>query len=80
MEKTSEIITRDFYWNELTEWINDYVRSCDQCQHNKSPQHAQWRFLKPLETPYTAWDSISTDFITQLLESQGYTQIMVVVD
>jgi hypothetical protein len=36
--------------------------------------------LQPLEIPYAAWTSISTDFITQLPESQGYTQIMVVVD
>jgi len=80
MEKTIEIITRDFYWKGLTEWINDYVRSCDECQHNKSPQHARWGLLQPLETPYAGWNSISTDFITQLPESQGYTQIMVVVD
>jgi len=80
MEKTIEIITRDFYWKGLTEWINDYVRSCDECQHNKSPRHARWGLLQPLETPYAAWNSISTDFITQLPESQGYTQIMVVVD
>ena len=33
-----------------------------------------------LETPFAAWNSISTDFITQLPESQGYTQIIVVVD
>jgi len=80
MEKTIDIITRDFYRKGLTEWINDYVRSCDECQHNKSPRHARWGLLQPLETPYAAWNSISTDFITQLPESQGYTQIMVVVD
>jgi len=80
METTIEIITRDFYWKGLTEWINDYVGSCDECQHNKSPRHARWGLLQPLETPYAAWNSISTDFITQLPESQGYTQIMVVVD
>jgi len=40
MEKTIEIMTRDFYWKGLTKWINDYVRSCDECQHNKSPRHA----------------------------------------
>jgi len=41
MEKTIEIIMRDFYWKGLTEWINDYVRSCDEYQHNKSPRHAR---------------------------------------
>jgi len=45
MEKTIEIITRDFYWKGLTEWIKDYVRSCDECQHNKSPRHARWGLL-----------------------------------
>jgi len=80
MEKTIEIIRRDFYWNRLTEWINDYLRSYDMDQHNKSPRHAQWGLLQPRETPYAAWNSISPDFTTQQPESQDYTQIMVVVD
>jgi len=80
MEKKIEIIMRDLYWKGLTEWINNYVQSCNECQYNKSPQHERWGLLQPLETPYAAWNSISTNFITQLPESQGYTQIMVVVD
>ena len=24
-EKTIELVTRNFYWEKLTEWINDYV-------------------------------------------------------
>jgi len=80
MEKTIEIITRDFNWKGLTECINDYVRSCDDCQHNKSPRGARWGLLQPLETQSAAWNSILTDFITQPPESQDYTQIMVVVE
>jgi len=79
-EKTGEIVTREFYWKGLTAWINDYVRSCDECQHNKSPRHARYRLLQPLQMPFAAWTSISTDFITHLPESQDHTQIMVVVD
>ena len=75
-----EFVTRNFYWERLTDWINDYVRSCDECQDNKSPRHAKYGLLQPLEVPYAAWTSISTEFITQLPESQGCTQIMVVVD
>jgi len=30
-EKTLEIITRDFYWKGLTDWVNDYVRSSTAC-------------------------------------------------
>jgi len=79
-EKTLELVTRNFYWQQLSDLINNYVRSYDKCQHNKSPQHAKYGLLQPLEVPYAAWTSSSVDFITQLPESQGQTQIMVVVD
>jgi len=79
-EKTIEIVARDFYWKKLADRIRDYVRSCDECQHSKSPRHAKYGLLQLLEVPYAAWSPISTDFITQLPEWQGKTQIMVVVD
>jgi len=41
---------------------------------------AKYGLLQALEVSYTAWSSISKDFITQLPESQGKTEIMVVVD
>ena len=40
-EKTIELVTRNFYWAKLVDWINDYIRSCDECQHNKSPPHTK---------------------------------------
>jgi len=80
MEKWSTLVTRDFYWDKLTQYINDYLQSCDECQHNKSPQYARWGLHRPLATPYTAWTSNSTYFITQLPESQADTHVMVVVD
>jgi len=80
-EKTIEIGTRDFYWKRLADWIRDYdVRSCDECQHSKSPRHAKSGLLQLLEVPDAAWSSISTDFITQRPELHGKTQIIVVVD
>jgi len=79
-EKTTELVTRNFHWEKLSEWINDYVRSCDEFQHNKSSRDAKYGLLKPLDVRYAAWTSISVDFITQLPESQGQTQIMVIVD
>ena len=79
-EKTLEIITWDFYWKGLTDWVNDYVRSCTTCQQAKAPRHARFGLLNPLQVPYAAWASTLVDFITQLPKSAGYTLIMVVVD
>ena len=53
-EKTLELVTRNFYWEKLTDWINDYFRSCDECQHNKSPRHTKYGLHQPMEVPYAA--------------------------
>jgi len=72
-ETTIELVTRNLHWDKVSEWINDYVWSCDECQHNKSPRHAKYGLPQPLEVPFAAWTSVSVDFITQLPESQGQT-------
>src|SRR5437588_4899568 len=64
----------------MEETINEYLRTCDPCQRNKSRRHAKYGLLQPLEVPYAPWKSISVDFIVALPESEGKTQIMVVVD
>ena len=50
-----ELVTRNVYWEKLMDRINDYVRSCDECQHNKSPRYAKYGLLQPLEVPDAAW-------------------------
>ena len=79
-DKTEELISRNFHWPGMHEWIRDYVSTCAHCQRNKSTRHKRYGLLDPLELPARAWDSISMDFITELPESKGNTQIWVVVD
>lgn len=75
-----ELVQRNFYWPHMTEWITDYVGSCDECQNNKSIQHKKYGLLQPLKTRYDRWTSVSTNFMVQLPESWGSTQICVIVD
>jgi hypothetical protein len=42
--------------------------------------HQPYELLSPLELPYAPWRSIAMDFITNLLESEGYDQLWVIVD
>ena len=79
-DKTVELIKRNFYWPSMVNDIEDYVRSCEVCQRTKTPRHARYGLLHPLELAYTPWESISMDFITELPESNGCTQIWVIVD
>ena len=36
MDKTMELVDRNFYWPEMAKDIEDYVRSCQASQKNKS--------------------------------------------
>jgi transposase InsO family protein len=79
-DKTIELVRRDFWWPKMDEWIIDFVRSCEECQKNKTTCHQQYGHLSPLELPYPPWQSIAMDFITDLPESEGCDQLWVIVD
>jgi len=63
-EKTLEIITRESYCKRVSDWVNDYVRSCTTCQQAKAPRHARFGLLCLPQVPYPVWASTSVDFIT----------------
>jgi len=58
----------------------DYVNSCSICARNKSRQHWSYSYLKQLPIPLQPWDSISIDFIEQLPPSDGFTEILMIID
>ena len=78
--KTLELVQRDFYWANMTQFIKDYVSSFYLCNRNKNIYHKQHGFLKPLSIPDGPWASISMDFITQLPTLNSHDSILVVVD
>src|SRR6266705_5283647 len=80
MDKTVELIGRKFYWPGMAGEIEDFVRSCDDCQRNKAPRHKRHGTLHPPELSYSPWDSISMDFIMQLPVSDGCSTVWVIVD
>jgi len=78
--KTLERIKANFWWPGMAQDVEEYVRSCDACQRNKSTRHKKYGLLDPLEIPNRPWDDISMDFIVGLPASGGHTKIWVVVD
>ena len=80
MDKTIEMVDQNFYWLKMGKDIEDYVRSCEDCQKNKAPHHKRHGILHPLEFSYAPRDSISMDFIMQLPKSGGCSTVWVIVD
>ncbi|MBW0567246.1 hypothetical protein O181_106961 [Austropuccinia psidii MF-1] len=47
-EKTLKLVKWDFQWSGMTQFIKDYVLSCQQCSRNKNIHHKKFELLKPL--------------------------------
>ena len=50
-DKTIELIARTFWWNTMHADVRKFVKSCEQCQRNKSSNQKPARLLRPLELP-----------------------------
>jgi len=64
----------------MNERIIDFVRSCPDCQQNKAFHHQPYGLSSPLELPYAPWQSIATDFITELPISDDCDQLWIIID
>jgi len=51
VDKTWELIMRNYYWPKMGKEIRKYVLSCDECQRNKSNNQLPAGLLQPLEIP-----------------------------
>src|ERR1700761_2989445 len=78
--KTLELVSRNYWWPQMSRYIGKYVSTCDMCLQTKPAHQLPIGQLHPLPIPDAPWDTISVDFIVELPESNGKDAIMVVVD
>ena len=78
--KTLELVSRDYYWPRMRQFVNQYIRSCDTCARNKAPQYQPYGLLRPLPIPPAPWSSVSMDYIVELPASDRYDAIYVCMD
>ncbi|MBW0586866.1 hypothetical protein O181_126581, partial [Austropuccinia psidii MF-1] len=79
-EKTLKLVKRDFHWSGMTQFIKDYVSSCQKCSRNQNIHHKKFGLLKPLPIPCGPCICLSMDFITQFPLSNSFDSILVIVD
>ncbi|MBW0571185.1 hypothetical protein O181_110900, partial [Austropuccinia psidii MF-1] len=79
-EKTLRLVKRGSHWSGMTQFIKDYVSSCQQCSRNKNIHHKKFGFLKPLSIPNGPWICLSMDFITQLPLSNSSDSILAIAE
>jgi len=78
--KTTELVTRNYWWPGVMKKVGKYVDGCDACQRYKNRSEAPAGKLMPNAIPEKPWSHILVDFITKLPIAQGYNTILVVCD
>ena len=78
--QTQEIISRDFIWNGWMEDVARYVARCPRCQRAKADRHSKKTKLVSMPTGERLWEEIAMDFIGELLESNGYNNILMITN
>lgn len=80
IHKTRELVTRDYHWPHMGQYISDYVNHCDWCLRTKIFPAKPVGELFPHNIPEAPWTRVSVDLIVGLPESNGYDAVMNVID
>jgi len=64
--KTTELVSRDFYWPVMDSHVHRYVSRCEVCHRIKAPRHVKHGINMPLKTPSRPWAGVMMDFVTDL--------------
>ena len=78
--RTYELVSRDYYWDGVRSFVNDYVLGCTTCLRNKPINRQPYGHLKSLPVPQLPFEDLTMDFIEKLPQSGPYDSILVIVD
>ncbi|KAI0997227.1 hypothetical protein K3495_g10960 [Podosphaera aphanis] len=74
------ILLRRWFWPKMRDSVRRFVRNCDVCGRTTVWREAKAGFLRSLPIPERIGSELTIDFITDLPESQGCTNVMVITD
>ena len=76
--KTMELVTRNYWWPEVTRDVGRYLEGCDMCQRMKNRTEEVAGKLKLSKMLEKLWTYLMVDFITKLPLVAGKDAILVV--
>ena len=82
VQKTLELVQRNYIWDGMRKFITQYVKGCAACQTFKVNTHPTKTGLMPIPHGGSSrpFQTITIDYITDLPPADGYDAIQVVVD
>jgi len=78
--KTLELVSRNYWWPQMSRYIRQYISTCDLCLRTKPIRQVPVDKLHPLQILDSRWDMLSVDFVMELPLSSRHNAVMTVVD
>jgi len=63
--KTLELVSRNYWWPQMSRYIGQYVSTCDLCLWTKPWRYSPVGELQPLSVLDAWWDMLSVDFVVK---------------
>ena len=82
INQTKDLVAKYYWWPQLTQDVQEYVKGCADCQQNKVNTHPQKAALSPI-TPVNevlSFQTIAMDFIVKLPGLAGFDSILTITD
>jgi hypothetical protein len=82
ISRTTQLVTRYYWWPQIARDVHDYVKGCAECQRHKVNTQARKAPLNPITPELDAlpFQTIAMDFIVKLPKSEGYDSILTITD
>jgi hypothetical protein len=80
VERTLEMLQRLYWWKGIRQSVKEYVKTCPKCQMFKTENQAPKGLRQAIPVPTAKWEQITTDLVTDLPESHGFTAVAVFID
>ncbi|CCD25382.1 uncharacterized protein NDAI_0F00630 [Naumovozyma dairenensis CBS 421] len=78
--RTYQNLVHDYYWPNMVSIIEQYTKTCPQCQRTKHARVLPSGIFQPLAVPYRPWSSIGIDFVSGMKEVHKFNSVLVVID
>ena len=79
-KRTLVLLAWSFHWPKMKEDVQAYVKTCHDCQVDKTERKKEAGLLQPLPIPNRPWQCLLIDFISGFPKVEDFGSVLVVVN
>jgi hypothetical protein len=80
IRRTYEFVKRLYYWSEMKNFIDKYVRNCHTCKRSKALKNRYAELLNFFSISNKSWTNITMNFVIELFVNHEFNAILMIID